>query len=39
MIQRICIAVLLLLALAVAGCHNDRKMIDKHEQTLAAEDE
>lgn len=39
MIRRLLIIVLLVLIPAAQGCRNDQKMIDKHEQTLAAEEE
>ena len=39
MIRRLLIVCLLFLIPAAQGCHNDQEMIDKHEQTLAAEEE
>lgn len=39
MIRRLLIVSLLILIPAAQGCHNDQEMIDRHEQTLAAEEE
>ena len=39
MIRRLPTVFLLILILAAQGCHNDQEMIDKHEQTLAAEED
>ena len=39
MIRRLLIICLLILIPAAQGCHNDQEMIEKHEKTLAAEED
>ena len=39
MIRRLLNICLLILISAAQGCHNDQEMIEKHEQTLAAEED